>query len=156
MADSGTLAGFILRAKRATYVAQGDEATVTPGLPGSRQLEYHEGDLVYRDVYVGLARFAGFETVYEGAAPCWAMAYAGGVLTGMSETQTRQVYGFLRGALGRGTVEAPFRGPARHESFGYEYVNEWQGHVDEFRGAELIRRDGADVYRLTYAGGRVR
>jgi len=154
--DSDGLAGFLLRAKRATYAAQGDDATVTPLLPGSRQLEYREGDLFYRDIYVGLAAFAGLETVYRASVVHWSMAYAGGVLVGTSDTQTRQVYAFLRDALKRGTAEAPFRGPARHETFGYEYVNEWRGGIEEFSGAELIRRDGAVVYQLTYAGGRVR
>jgi len=156
VSDSEGLAGFLLRAKRATYAAQGDDATVTPLLPGSRQLEYREGDLFYRDIYVGLAAFAGLETVYRASVVHWSMAYAGGVLAGASETQTRQVYTFLREALERGTTDAPFRGPARHETFGYEYVNEWRGAVEEFSGAELIRRDGAVVYQLTYAGGRVR
>ena len=156
MHDSDGLAGFLLRAKRATYAAQGDDATVTPLLPGSRQLEYREGDLFYRDIYVGLAAFAGLETVYRASVVQWSMAYAGGVLVGASDTQTRQVYAFLRDALKRGTAEAPFRGPARHETFGYEYVNEWRGGIAEFSGAELIRRDGAVVYQLTYAGGRVR
>src|SRR5262245_38509608 len=93
---------------------------------------------------------------YRTSVVHWSMAYAGGVLAGASDTQTRQLYAFLREALKRGTAEAAFRGPARHETFGYEYVNEWRGSVDEFSGAELIRRDGAVVYQLTYAGGRVR
>jgi Domain of unknown function (DUF5680) len=156
VSDSDGLANFLLRAKRATYAAQGDDATVTPLLPGSRQLEYREADLFYRDVYVGMAAFAGLETVYRASVARWSMAYAGGVLAGASETQTRQVYAFLREALKRGTADAPFRGPTRHETFGYEYVNEWRGSLDEFSGAELIRRDGAVVYQLTYAGGLVR
>jgi Domain of unknown function (DUF5680) len=154
--DSATLAAFLLRAKRATYAAQGDDATVTPLLVGSRQLEYRERELFYRDVYVGLARFAGLEVVYEAEVPCWSMAYAGGVLGGASQTLMQQIYAFLRSALQRGTVGAPFRGPARHESFGYEYVNEWRGTLDDFSGAETIRRDGGVVYELSYAGGRVR
>jgi Domain of unknown function (DUF5680) len=153
---SAALAAFLLRAKRATYAAQGDDATVTPLLPGSRQLEYREGDLFYRDVYFGMASFAGLETVHEGNVSRWSMAYAGGVLAGASQIQMSQVYAFLRSALQRGTVEAPFRGPSRHESFGYEYVNEWRGTLDDFSGSELIRRDGAVVYRLTYAGGGLR
>jgi hypothetical protein len=156
VSDSGALAAFLLRAKRATYASQGDDATVAPLMAGSRQLEYREGERLYRDLYVGVAVFAGLEVVYEAGVARWSMAYAGGVLAGASVTQVSQVYAFLRAALGRGTVEAPFRGPARHESFGYEYVNEWRGAVDEFTGAELIRRDGAEVYRLTYAGGLVR
>jgi Domain of unknown function (DUF5680) len=154
--DSAPLAAFLLRAKRATYAVQGDEATVTPLLTGSRQLEYRERELFYRDVYFGVASFAGLETVYEADAPCWSMAYAGGVLAEASTTMVQQIYAFLRGALQRGTVDAPFRGPARHESFGYEYANEWRGTVDDFSGAEVIRRDGGVVYELRYAGGRVR
>jgi len=156
VADSEALPGFILRAKRATYAAQGDDATVTPLLPGSRQLEYREGDWFYRDVYFGMAGFAGLEIIHEANDPRWSMAYAGGVIAGASRAQMGQVYAFLRSALQRGTLEAPFRGPSRYESFGYEYVNEWRGTVEDFSGAELIRRDGGVVYRLTYAGGSVR
>jgi hypothetical protein len=35
---------FLLTAKRATYAAQGDEASVVPLLAGYRQLEYREGE----------------------------------------------------------------------------------------------------------------
>jgi len=94
---------------------------------GSRQLEYREGGLFYRDVYFGVAAFAGLETVHEANVPRWSMAYAGGVLAGASQTQMRQVYAFLRSALTRGTQDAPFRGPPQHESSGYEYVNECAG-----------------------------
>jgi Domain of unknown function (DUF5680) len=156
VADSEALTGFILRAKCATYAAQGDDATVTALLLGSRQLEYREGDLFYRDVYFGMAAFAGLETAHDVNVPRWSMAYAGGVIGGTSRGQMSQVYTFLRSTLQRGTLEAPFRGPSRYESFGYEYVNEWRGRVEDFSGAELIRRDRAVVYRLNYAGGHVR
>ena len=71
---------FLVNAKRQTYAAQGDDATVTPLLPGSRQLEYREGVLLYRDIYFGGASFVGQETVYDGPTPVWAMGYAGGVI----------------------------------------------------------------------------
>jgi hypothetical protein len=38
-----TFASFLLEAKRATYAAQGDEATATSLVPGSKQLEYRCG-----------------------------------------------------------------------------------------------------------------
>ena len=60
---------FLVTAKRQTYAAQGDDATVTPLLPGSRQLEYQQGVLCYRDIYFGGAYFVGQETVYEGHTP---------------------------------------------------------------------------------------
>jgi hypothetical protein len=56
---------FLVNAKRQTYAAQGDDATVTPLVPGSRQLEYQEGALLYRDIYFGGGYFVGQETVYE-------------------------------------------------------------------------------------------
>src|SRR5437016_2775384 len=74
--DSAALAAFLLRAKRATYAAQGDDATVTPLIPGSKQLEYREGERLYRDVYVGLTTFAGLETVDNTGAPRWAITCA--------------------------------------------------------------------------------
>jgi len=151
--DSDALAAFLLRAKRATYAAQGDDATVTPLLPGSRQLEYREGELFYRDVYVGVAAFAGLETVDHADTPRWAMTYAGGLV---APADFRAVYAFLRAALQRGDVAAPYRGPARHAEGEWTYTNAWEGDLDRFAGAETIERAGVVVYRLRYAGGRVR
>src|SRR5205809_601199 len=101
--DSAALAAFLLRAKRATYAAQGDDATVTPLIPGSKQLEYREGERLYRDVYVGLTTFAGLETVDDTGAPRWAMTYAGGLV---APADFPAVYAFLREALQRGDVAA--------------------------------------------------
>jgi hypothetical protein len=50
---------FLLEAKRTTYAGQGDEATVTPLVAGSKQLEYRDGDYLYRDIYFGMAYFVG-------------------------------------------------------------------------------------------------
>jgi hypothetical protein len=117
---SAALAAFLLRAKRATYAAQGDDATVTPLIPGSKQLEYREGERLYRDVYVGLTTFAGLETVDDAGAPRWAMTYAGGLV---APADFRAVYAFLRQALQRGDVEAPYHGPARHAEDEWAYTN---------------------------------
>jgi hypothetical protein len=64
---------FLLAAKRSTYANQGDEATVTPLWPGSKQLEFREGDFSYRDVYIGMAYFAGQEIVMHREQPVWSM-----------------------------------------------------------------------------------
>jgi len=151
--DSAALAAFLLRAKRATYAAQGDDAMVTPLIPGSKQLEYREGERLYRDVYVGLTTFAGLETVDDTGAPRWAMTYAGGLV---APADFPAVYAFLREALQRGDVAAPYRGPARHAGGEWAYTNAWEGDLDRFAGAEAIERAGVVVYRLRYAGGRVR
>jgi hypothetical protein len=152
VSDPEALAAFILRAKRATYAGQSDDASVTPLLPGSRQLEYAEGDRLYRDVYVGLSVFAGFETVTESGRLCWAMTYTGGLV---APADLRTVYAFLREALRRGDVTAPYRGPHTHDEGEWSYTNAWDGSLDRFDGAESIARAGVTVYRLRYAGGRV-
>jgi hypothetical protein len=56
---------FLLEAKRTTYAGQGDEATVTPLVPGSKQLEYRDRDYLYRDIYFGMAYFVGQEVVFH-------------------------------------------------------------------------------------------
>ena len=80
MINRGELAAFLLQAKLHTYAAQGDEASVAPLLPGSRQLEYRDGFWFYRDIYFGGERFVGQETVYYDSTPVWAMSYAGGII----------------------------------------------------------------------------
>ena len=145
---------FLLEAKRRTYAAQGDEATVTPLLPGSKQLEYEDGSLLYRDVYLGFTQFSGLEVVYEDGGPVWAMAYAGGMAN--EETDARAVYALLRAALRQVEPALPFRGPPRHIDGRWVYTNSLAGDVARFTGAEAITLDARPVYALSYSGGLVR
>jgi hypothetical protein len=62
--------GLLLEAKRTTYAGRGDEATVMPLLPGSKQLEYRDGDYLYRDIYFGMAYFVGQESSSIGNRRC--------------------------------------------------------------------------------------
>jgi uncharacterized protein DUF5680 len=104
---------FLLQAKRHTYASQGDDATVAPLVPGAKQLEYRDGRLFYRDIYVGMAYFVGQEIVSYQGYPVWSMSYAGGVIPAVSDRpETRAIYAFLRLALRQGTVAQPYRGPA--------------------------------------------
>src|SRR5262245_8543310 len=145
---------FLVNAKRQTYAAQGDDATVTPLVPGSRQLEYQEGALLYRDIYFGIAYFVGQETVYEGPTPVWAMGYAGGVLSSsVASSDVGQVYEFLRAALRYVTPERPYRGPRQWCEGSYIYTDEGQGDVQCFWGVETITCADHMVYQLRYSGG---
>jgi hypothetical protein len=153
MTDS-QLAEFLVQAKRATYAAQGDDASVTPFLPGSRQLEYQLGDVLYRDIYFGMAYFVGQETVYAGEQPIWAMSYAGGVTTpgpGMSQT-----YQFLQYALRQVEVSSPFRGPGLLRDDIFQYTSQTTGTLENFSGIERISRNRAIIYELRYHGGRLK
>lgn len=144
---------FLLNAKRQTYATQGDEATVTPLLPGSRQLEYQDGALLYRDIYFGGAYFVGQETVYYNASPAWAMCYAGGLVTSEGTSiDMRQVYEFLRAALRQIEAERPYRGPKLLQDGAYRYQDESEGDVEQFWGIETITHNGTLVYRLHYRG----
>ena len=148
------LAEFLVDAKRSTYAALDDEATLTPLLAGSRQLEYRRAPWFYRDVYFGTAAFVGQETVYLEAPPVWAMGYAGGLLEAPGIDATR-VYGFLRQALREVTAEQPYRGPLSFIHGDYAYSREHEGDLDRFRGVEVVRAQGRSVYELRYAGGRL-
>jgi hypothetical protein len=149
---------FLLEAKRHTYAALGDAASVRPLLPGSRQLEWHNGVWHYRDIYFGMAFFVGQEVVSWRGQPVWSMAYAGGVTEELAdqEDQVARVYAFLRRALQRVSAELPFRGPACWGENRWRYVNHVEGNLKMFQGAEEIAAAGTVLYRLCYHGGFLR
>jgi hypothetical protein len=148
------LTDFLLRAKRHTYAAQGDDATVTPLLPGTKQLEYREGPFSYRDVYVGMAYFAGQEIVSYQDQPVWSMSYAGGVAADVTDRGAiGAIYAFLRQALKQGTVVQPYRGPELLRQGFYLYTNQSAGTMETFSGQERITDAGRLVYELRYGGG---
>jgi uncharacterized protein DUF5680 len=145
---------FLLEAKRFTYASQGDEATVTPLIPRSKQLEHRDGDFSYRDIYVGMTRFVGQEIVFHVEEPIWSMSYAGGMtLAARDDSERRAIYAFLRVALLAGGPDRPYRGPTRMQQSPYEYMNESQGDLDAFWGMERITRNDEEVYELRYNGG---
>ncbi len=153
-ADRDRFVDFLLRAKRATYAGQGDEASVTPLVPGSKQLEYRDDDYLYRDIYFGMVYFVGQECVSYRGRPVWSMSYAGGVISVPGDgVDPRAIYGFLRLALRHGTEAEPYRGPGRFSHESWSYTNASNGSLDSFSGIEGIARDGAQVYECRYAGG---
>jgi len=152
------LSEFLVDAKRKTYAGLDDDATVlAPLLAGSKQLEYRDGDLSYRDIYFGMRFFVGQETVQAGPDVIWSMSYAGGVVpTVVDRHEFLAIYAFLRQALLAISDDRPFRGPLQFENDGFRYVNTSSGDVAEFHGEEQISRAGVKVYGLRYQGGIVR
>jgi len=148
------LGEFLAAAKRATYAAQGDNASVTPLLHGSRQLEYQLGDFLYRDIYFGFAYFVGQETVYDEDKPIWAMGYAGGLVDASADAGA--VYKFLQMALRQVDAATPYRGPGLIRGDGFQYTSQTTGTLDSFSGIERISSNRAVVYELRYHGGRLR
>lgn len=155
--DLDALLSFVLDAKRHTYAAQGDAASVAALLPGSRQLEYHREPFSYRDIYFGGEFFVGQETVYQGGAPVWAMGYGGGLLpVSEAPVEATTVYDFLRTALRQVTPERPFRGPGELREGAFAYTSESHGEIDRFWGVETITYGGHLIYELRYSGGLLR
>jgi hypothetical protein len=145
---------FLIRAKQHTYAAQGDEASVSPLLAGSRQLEYREDPFFYRDIYFGVNFFVGQEMVYIEEQPYWSMSYAGGVSASMTQQEdVQKIYAFLRSALRRVSREWIFRGPDEFSDGTYRYENQQDGDFTIFHGAEIIRENDKIVYMLRYNGG---
>ena len=157
-ASNSRLAAFLVEAKRRTYAGLDDDATVsTPIIPGSKQLEYGDRDLNYRDIYFGMAYFVGQEVVTAKRQAIWSMSYAGGTLPEITDRDRfLAIYAFLRKALLRISEELPFRGPSQFDEGDYRYVNTSDGKIAEFHGAEQIFLQGTRVYALRYGGGMVR
>lgn len=147
---------FLLRAKRATYAAQGDEASVPAALAGSKQLEYAESEFSYRDIYFGMLGFVGQETVHNSGAALWSMAYHGGLLSTAPTEAASSVYAHLRAALLQPNPELPVRGCAELRLADLHYVCVSEGDLAEFWGRESITLCGELVYQLRFGGGLLR
>src|SRR5262249_19139366 len=155
--DHTILAEFLVMAKQHVYAARDDDAGTPPALPGTRQLEYAQEPLFYRDICVGMGFFAGLETVHSTEQPVWTMSYAGGVWpTNVLQEEIPAMYAFLHEALGRVEASQPFRGPGTYQEGEYLYWNESQGNLPRFTGRETIYRGSLLVYELRYHGGLVR
>ena len=147
------LTQFLVQAKRATYATQGDDATVTPLLPQSRQLEYGDDALFYRDVYVGITSFVGQEIVYYENQPIWSLSYAGGLEPHVDSAQAMHpVFAFLRTALQQVSEDHPYRGPDDTAASLYHYIHQQHGDFETFWGTERITERAQTVYTLRYSG----
>ena len=151
------LAAFLVAAKRNTNAFDGNGSAVATVLTGARQREYRAGRFAYRDVHFGMARFTGQETVALDDRVVWSMVYCGGVATDVTdEAAIALIHSCLRQALYIVEAERPFRGPRAFGRDGLRYLDDSEGDLASFHGAERIMRDGTLVYRLEYSGGLVR
>jgi hypothetical protein len=149
------LCQFLVKAKIATYASGSDAFAVSPVLPSAHQLEYADGDFLYRDFYYGGLHFIGLETVFQGEQAIWGMSYYGGVLPGSSEEQIAGMPPVLKAALRQVPLEAPFRGPETFKKGEYLYENEIYRDLFSFHGSEIISIQGQAIYQLHYSGGMV-
>jgi len=156
------LAGFLVKAKKATYA--GDGAEVESQRPGFKELEYKEGDWEYRDSYVGFFLAPGQEVVRFQGKPVWIMSYSGGMRENHQENEkfAHNVFAFLKKALSNVPKNKPFRGPQNFDEGelfkkgDFRYFNFIEGNIENFSGLETITYKGEEVFRQKYIGGLVK
>lgn len=154
--DTNTLAGFIVRAKKACYAGGGRE--VEPQVPGFKEFEYVEGDWNYRDSYFGYYFVPGGREIvkFKGQA-VWIMAYNGGMKPECrwNEDFARQTFSFLKKALSLVQASRPFKGPMKFADGDWRYSDGSRGNISNFNGSEKIVHDNSEVFKQDYFGGIV-
>ena len=151
--DLQGLNAFIVRAKAATYV--GDGQHVTSSRAGSHDLRFADGEWSYHDSYFGGADFLGEEVVYLEGTPVWAMNYYGRILREdlLTAAQAGQM---IKASLSRMYGEGRFLGGFAHTEGGLTYIDASEGSTEHFHGREVIRRREELAYELLYHGGMIR
>lgn len=151
--DLHALHAFIVRAKAATYVGDGEH--VAPCRPGSHDLRFADGEWSYHDSYFGGADFIGEEVVYFGEKPIWAMNYYGRILRDdlLTAAQAGQM---IKASLSRMYQEGRFLGGFEHIEKDLTYLDTSEGNPERFHGREIIRRGQEVAYELLYHGGLIR
>ena len=151
--DINELNSFIVRAKAATYVGDGEH--VTPCRLGSHDLRFSDGEWAYHDSYFGGSDFIGEEVVYFAGKPVWAMNYFGRILR--DDLLTAAVAGqMIKASLSRMYQEGRFLGGFEHMENELTYTDFSEGGADSFRGRKQIRRGEEMAYELLYHGGLIR
>jgi len=147
------LNAFIVRAKAATYVGDGEHAQ--PCRLGSHDLRFTDGLWAYHDSYFGGSDFIGQEVVYFGDKPVWAMNYYGRILRDdlITGAQAGQL---IKASLSRMYREGRFLGGFEYQEGDLTYIDVSEGDSQRFHGHELIRRAEETAYQLDYHGGLIK
>jgi len=143
---------FLVAAKKATYAAADKDREIKEA-DGSTSLFFTNGGWKYHDNYFGGEPFGGREVVFFENKPIWMMMYYGRVVDRGDSVEP--VYGVLRQALSKVSLDKPFRGPEMYVADGLEYHNKVTGTSENFFGEEVITRQGKEIYRASYVGGLV-
>lgn len=166
MVDKKELTNFIIKAKRNTWAANAEP--VGSRITGFKRYIFSNGDWIYEDNYKGFSVFWGFELVRFKREFVWQMHYRGKVNGQIlqSEEDKKLYDAFLKDQLKRVPIEFPFRGPhlpipGHIKDVGFEYSNQPEGDITEFKGIEYIHKTSPDsplakkVHELTYGGGLI-
>ena len=144
---------FIVRAKAATYVGDGEH--VAPCRSGSHDLRFSDGKWEYHDSYFGGSDFIGEEVVYCDGKPVWAMNYYGRILRDDLLTAARAGQ-MVKTSLSQLYREDRFLGGFEHVENDLAYVDTNEGDPHSFHGREFIHRAQELAYELVYHGGLIK
>jgi hypothetical protein len=153
MIDVGELEWFVVRAKRASYVGDGERAL--PSREGAHDLTFAQGEWSYRDSYFGGTDFIGQEVVWHMGEPVWAMNYYGYILRPELIDAVRAGE-TIKGALSALYAEGRFLGGFEWSGSHGIYRDGSAGDVAHFHGRETISVGELEAYVLDYAGGLVK
>ena len=148
-----SLLTFIIRAKKSTYVGDGEKQSASR--PGSHDLIYTEGELTYRDSYFGGTYFIGHECVWRSEVPVWSMGYYGYILRPDLITAT-QAATLLRAALSQPQSQGRLLDNLEFSADGMNYVIQSEGSINHFKGREMITVNNIVAYALDYFGGFIK
>jgi hypothetical protein len=143
---------FLLKARTKTYA--GNKGKVNAILGGSTQLEYSEGEWLYRDIYyTGNGIFMGLEVIHYKGKPIWSMCYYGN----FQKMTEEEVDGVLRAALIDKWNQVRLWQKVEWQKNDFRYVCEpdFEGSIDEMAGTEKIFKADEQVYMFFYAGGMI-
>lgn len=153
LVDTSELHAFIVRAKAATYVGDGEHGN--PCRLGSHDLRFSDGEWAYHDSYFGGADFIGEEVVYFGDQPVWAMNYYGRILRDDLITGAEAGH-MIKASLSRMYKEDRFLGGFEYSENDLTYEDSSEGNVERFHGRESICRGDRIAYELDYHGGLIK
>jgi Domain of unknown function (DUF5680) len=151
--DLQALEAFIVAAKCATYVGNGERAQ--PSRMGSHDLTFADGSWLYRDSYFGGTDFLGQEVVWQAGTPVWAMSYYGYV-TRPDLIDAQRAGATIKAALSALYREGRFLGGFEWAGPDGVYRDSSTGSVEHFKGREVIEVTGVEAYALDYLGGLIK
>lgn len=151
--DLPALEAFIVSAKRATYVGNGERAEPSRG--GAHDLVFAEGRYRYRDSYFGGSDFLGQEVVWHYGEPVWALSYYG-YITRPDLIDAARAGATIQAALSALYAQGRFLGGFDWTGAHGVYRDRSSGDVAHFHGRERIEVGAVEAYGLDYFGGLVR
>jgi hypothetical protein len=146
---------FLNAAISQTYTRDG--LRVESQRSGFYELEYSEGDWLYRDSFAGFFRSWGQEVVWHLGIPVWSSCYGGGMEDAYLNDQefTHQTFEFLKKSLSYKSEKFQPRGPNKFSDNDWQYRCSWTGDITKFKGSEEISFQDKLVFTHEFFGGNV-